>query len=62
MKKSYQSSSICIVHVDSELPISASNTLYEDSINFNPDTMDGGDGSDAVKSNSYSVWEDDWNH
>ena len=60
MKKTYKPSLICIVQVGQELPIAESNAILGDSIDFDPTTMSGGDGSDAVKSHSYSVWEDDW--
>lgn len=44
-----------------ETILSGSNTLDGKSINFNPDTMTESDGSDAaVKSNTYSVWDDIW--
>lgn len=43
-----------------ELPIAESNIVSGDSIEINPSTMEDGSGGDAVKYNSYSVWDDDW--
>ena len=44
-----------------ELPMAKSNELTNDnSVNLNPNTMTNGDGSDAVKSNHYNVWDENW--
>ena len=44
-----------------ELPMAKSNELTNDnSVNLNPNTMTNGDGSDAVKSNNYNVWDENW--
>ena len=60
MKKIYLKPELQIARIGSERPIAQSNQITETSIIFNTTTMVGADGSDAVKSNTYSVWDDDW--
>lgn len=43
-----------------ELLVNTSNRVDNNAIELNPSTMKGGDGGDAVKGNSYNVWDDDW--
>lgn len=44
-----------------ELPVNTSNEVGDNNaIELNPSTMYGGDGDDAVKGNSYNIWDDDW--
>ncbi len=45
-----------------ERPIAASNEISGNSIDLNPGTMKGGDGTDAVKGSIYNVWNDDWSN
>ena len=62
MRKQYIKPQMSIHRIcGTETILSGSNTLDGKSINFNPDTMTESDGSDAaVKSNTYSVWDDIW--
>ena len=46
--------------IGSELPVAQSNLVNGNSVNINSSTMTEGNGSDAVKSNQYNVWDDDW--
>ena len=64
MKKTYISPELQVAYLAEELPIAESNKIQSKNgsveINFNPGTMGDGDGGDAVKSNTYDVWDDDW--
>ena len=59
MKKKYIIPFMQVACMAEELPVAVSNHINGNSIDFNPTTMEGGDGSDAVKRN-YDVWDDDW--
>ena len=56
MKKTYQHPMLCIISIYAEQPIAASNIIEDNDAIINPETMEEGDGSDAVKSNPYSLW------
>ena len=56
MKKTYQHPKLCIISICDEQPIAISNIIEENDAIINPETMEEGDGSDAVKSNPYSLW------
>ena len=61
MRKIYINPTLQVAYVDEELPVAQSNTVGSQGVSLNPNTMKEGDGSDAVKANSYNVWDDDWN-
>ena len=61
MKKKYINPILHVAHVAEELPIAQSNQANGENINLNPNTMNDGDGVDAVKRNTYNVWDDVWN-
>lgn len=42
------------------MPIALSNQMTDDGVELNKETMEEGDGGDAVKANRYSVWSEDW--
>jgi len=60
MKKIYISPTLCVVRVNNEMPIALSNQMTDDGVELNKETMEEGDGGDAVKANHYSVWSEDW--
>ena len=61
MKKTYIIPALAIVNTTQCHPLAQSNTIASDGkVNLNSKTMDTGNGSDAVKANSYNVWDDDW--
>lgn len=44
------------------MPIANSNQVTSDgNVELNEETMEEGNGDDAVKANRYSVWSEDWN-
>ena len=47
---------IRVIGIIDEQPIALSNVIEENDAIINPETMEEGDGSDAVKSNPYSLW------
>ena len=61
-KKGYNSPSTEVLSILEERPVATSNVLSEDGvIDLNPQTMTGGNGSDAgAKRNGYDVWDEDW--
>lgn len=62
MKKIYISPTFCVVRVNNEMPIANSNQVTSDgNVELNEETMEEGNGDDAVKANNYSVWSEDWN-
>lgn len=62
MKKIYIIPTLCIVSVNNEMPIALSNQVSSDgNVELNEETMEEGNGDDAVKANNYSVWSEDWN-
>ena len=60
MKKTYIIPALQVTYIAQELLLVPSNTVTHDGVDLNPNTMKGGDGSDAVKANPYNVWDDDW--
>lgn len=63
MKMKYQKPSVMVCPMACELPIAGSNEVSGKGIDMNTDTMQPGNGNDAaVKSITYSVWDDDWNN
>ena len=56
MRKIYQHPMIRVIGIIDEQPIALSNVIEENDAIINPETMEEGDGSDAVKSNPYSLW------
>ena len=54
MRKIYQHPTIRVIGIIDEQPIALSNVIEENDAIINPETMEEGDGSDAVKSNPYS--------
>lgn len=60
MKKTYIIPRLQVAYVTEELPIAQSNVVNGESVNLNPNSMEGGNGSDAVKANVYNVWDDEW--
>ena len=60
MKKTYIKPTLLAVQVTQRLLLDQSNKVNDNSVTLNPNTMDSGNGSDAVKSHSYNVWDDDW--
>ena len=61
MKKTYISPELCSTTITfAESIMQLSNQVTSSSVNLNPTTMGEGSGSDAVKSNTYDVWDDDW--
>ena len=64
MKKTYIIPALQVAYITNELPIAASNrnkiSSDGNSVSFDPNSMGGSDGSDAVKRNDYDVWDDDW--
>ncbi len=57
----YSTPELRVKVIGAELPVAASNKVASDgnSIEFNPSTMTGGSGGDAVKHRGTVVW-DDW--
>jgi len=63
MRKKYIVPALTIAIVTQEMPVAQSNTVTETSANLNPETMEEGNGGDAVKASfSYNVWDDDWSN
>ncbi|MBP5770752.1 MAG: hypothetical protein J6W75_05260 [Bacteroidaceae bacterium] len=61
MKKTYIIPALQETYMVLELPVNTSNEVGDNNaIELNPSTMYGGDGDDAVKGNSYNIWDDDW--
>ena len=60
MKKTYIIPTLQVAYIAEELPIAQSNQANGRNINLNPNTMKEGDGGDAVKTNTYNVWDDEW--
>ena len=64
MKKTYIIPTLQVTYIAQELLVAESNKIQSKNesveINFNPGTMGEGNGGDAVKSNTYDVWDDDW--
>ena len=56
MRKIYLHPTIRVIGIIDEQPIALSNVIEEDNVYINPETMEEGDGSEAVKSNPYSLW------
>lgn len=56
MRKIYQQPTLWVISIIEEQPIALSNVIEENDAIINPETMEEGDGSDAVKSNPYSLW------
>ena len=56
MRKIYLHPTIRVIGIIDEQPIALSNVIEENDAIINPETMEEGDGSDAVKSNPYSLW------
>ena len=63
MKKTYIIPTLQVAYIAEELPIAQSrNRISADgnSATLDPNNMVGGDGGDAVKTNTYNVWDDEW--
>jgi hypothetical protein len=60
MKKKYINPALQVDYVAEELPIAQSNKVNGESVNLNPNSIEAGNGSDAVKANAYNVWDDEW--
>lgn len=62
MKKNYIKPVLVVQKMKYERALLAGSNEYDTQslkgIQFNPNTMDGGDGSDAARQHSYNVWED----
>ena len=56
MRKIYQYPTLRVISIIDEQPIALSNVIEEDDVYINPETLEEGDGSEAVKSNPYSLW------
>ena len=56
MRKIYQYPTLRVISIIDEQPIALSNVIEENDAIINPETVEEGDGSDAVKSNPYSLW------
>ena len=60
MKKTYILPSLTITKLGCTGIIAGSNLVDNNPLKLNTTTMQEGDGSDAVKVNNHSVWDDDW--